>query len=111
MIHNAFQGRIQDFKLGGAHLKKLRGAEGGAKNFGVFRVKNHDFTQKKIIYFPILGGAHAGCVPPGSAPAFDKLKRQSIKRHIQAQQALTRHNHTTTTAQFTLTNHKSTTHN
>jgi hypothetical protein len=25
------QGRIQDFKLGGAHLKKLRRAEGGAK--------------------------------------------------------------------------------
>jgi hypothetical protein len=65
------QGRIQDFKLGGAHLKKLRRAEGartflgyfvwkitilhqkiiffpiakgGAKIVGVFRVKNHDFT-------------------------------------------------------------------
>jgi hypothetical protein len=25
------QGRIQDFKLGGAHLKKLGRAEGGAK--------------------------------------------------------------------------------
>jgi hypothetical protein len=33
------QGRIQDFKLGGgAHLKKLRRAEGGAKIVGVFRV-------------------------------------------------------------------------
>ena len=32
------QGRIQDFKLGGAHLKKI--APNGAKNFGVFRVKN-----------------------------------------------------------------------
>jgi hypothetical protein len=48
------QGRIQDFKLGGAHLKKLRRAQGGAKMFGVFRVKNHDFTPK-IIFFPILG--------------------------------------------------------
>ena len=52
------QGRIQDFKLGGAHLKKSRQAEGVAKNFGVFRVKNHDFVQKKIIFFrhkfPIL---------------------------------------------------------
>jgi hypothetical protein len=47
---------IQDFKLRGAHLKKLRRAEGGAKNFGVFRVKNHDFTPKNHI-FPILGGA------------------------------------------------------
>ena len=47
------QGRIQDFKLGGrgAHLKILRQAEGGAKNFGVFRVKNHDFTPKKSYFF------------------------------------------------------------
>ena len=40
----------------GAHLKKMRRAEGGAKIFGVFRVKNHDFTPKNHI-FPILGGA------------------------------------------------------
>ena len=52
---NNNQGRIQDFKLGGAHLKKLRRAEGGAKNFGVFRVKNHFFNAKKS-YFPFLGG-------------------------------------------------------
>ena len=46
------QGRIQDFKLGaGAHLKKLRRAEGGAKIDGVFRVKNHNFTQKNHIIF------------------------------------------------------------
>ena len=45
------QGRIQDFKLGGAHLKKLRRAEEGAKMFGVFRVKNHDFTPKYHIFF------------------------------------------------------------
>ena len=92
------QGRIQDFKLGGA-LKKVAQsvgrrekfwgiscekntilrqkiiffpiAEGDAKNFGVFRVKNHDFTPKNHI-FPILGGARAGCAPPpGSAPAPD----------------------------------------
>jgi hypothetical protein len=87
---------MQDFKLGGAHLKKLRRAKGGAKIFGVFlvknhdftpknhifpilggareifgvfHVKNHDFTPKKIIFFPILGGARAGCAPPPeSAP-------------------------------------------
>ena len=46
------QGRIQDFKLGGgAHLKKLRQAEGGANIFGVFRVKNHDFTPTKSYFF------------------------------------------------------------
>ena len=89
------QGRIQDFKLGGgAHLKKLRRAEGGGKIFGVFRVKNHDFTPKnhfsnfrgggeggarnfwgisceksrsyakKIIFFPILGGGARRVRPP-----------------------------------------------
>jgi hypothetical protein len=47
------QGRIQDFKLVGAHFKKLRRAEGGAKIFGVFRVKNHDFTPKKSYFFVI----------------------------------------------------------
>jgi hypothetical protein len=45
------QGRIQDFKLGVAHLKKLRRTEGGAKILGVFRVKNHDFTPKKSYFF------------------------------------------------------------
>jgi hypothetical protein len=34
----------------GAHLKKLRRAEGGANIFGVFRVKNHDFTPKNNIF-------------------------------------------------------------
>jgi hypothetical protein len=35
----------------------LRRAKRGAKIFGVFRVKNHDFTQKKITFFQILEGA------------------------------------------------------
>ena len=51
------QGRIQDFKLGGgAHLKKLRRAQGGANIFGVFRVKNHDFTPKNHIVSNFRGG-------------------------------------------------------
>jgi len=44
------QGRIQDCKLGGTHLKKLGRAEGGAKIVGVFRVKNHDYTPKKSYF-------------------------------------------------------------
>ena len=54
---NLNQGRIQDFKLGGgAHFKKLRRAEGGAKMFGVFRVKKHDFTPKNHIFSNFKGG-------------------------------------------------------
>ena len=42
----------------------MRRAEGGAKSFGVFRVKNHDFTPKNP-------------PPPGSAPGFDPLLIQT----------------------------------
>ena len=38
------------FQVRGAHLKEMRRAEGGAKNVGVFRVKNHDFTPKNHIF-------------------------------------------------------------
>jgi hypothetical protein len=60
-VHFKFKyiaGAIQDFKLGGAaQLKKLRRAEGGAKMFGVFRVKNHDFTPNNHIFSNFRGGA------------------------------------------------------
>jgi hypothetical protein len=39
------------FQVRGAHLKKLRRAEGGAKIFGIYRVKSHDFTPKKSYFF------------------------------------------------------------
>ena len=55
---------------GGAHLKKMHRAEEGAKIFGVFRVKN----RQKIIFFPILGGARAGCAPPLDPPLIKHLK-------------------------------------
>ena len=62
------QGRSQDFKLLGAHLKKLRRAEGGAKIVGAFRVKNHDFTPKNHIFSNFRGRGGAGCAPPWIRP-------------------------------------------
>ena len=88
---------------GGAHLKKLRRAEGGAKIFGVFvwkitilrqkiiffsiaeggakifevfRVKNHDFTQN-FFFFPILGGRAPGAPPPWIRP-YNKITNKII---------------------------------
>ena len=61
------QGRIQDFKLGGVNFLKLRRAEGGAKNFGVFRVKNHYFMPKNLI-FSNFRGARAPPPPPLDPP-------------------------------------------
>ena len=53
------QGRIQDFKLGGANLKKIAPSGGRRENFwGI---------SCEIIFFPILGGRRVP--PPGSAPA------------------------------------------
>jgi hypothetical protein len=86
---------LQGFQAGGAHLKKLRRAEGGSKIFrvfrvknhilrqqiiffpiaeeganffGVFRVKNHDFTPKKSYFFQFFGGARRVRPLPESSP-------------------------------------------
>ena len=57
------------FQVRGAHLKKLRLAGGGAKMFGVFRVKKITILRQKIIFFPILGGGGAcGVRPPWFRP-------------------------------------------
>ena len=42
---------------GGAYLKNIRRAEGGAKIVGVFCVKNHDFTPKNHNFSNFRGGA------------------------------------------------------
>ena len=72
LISKGIPGADPGFQVRRAHLKKLRRAEGGAKIFGVFRVKNHDFPPKNHI-FPNFrgGGARAGCAPPGSAPEYN----------------------------------------
>ena len=48
------------------------GGGGGARNFGVFHVKNHDFTPKKNHIFPNFrgggGGRAPGAPPPESVP-------------------------------------------
>ena len=48
-----FQGRIQDFKLGGGGgaLNNIAPSGGRRDNIWVFRVKNHDFTPKNNIFF------------------------------------------------------------
>jgi hypothetical protein len=58
------------FQVRRAHLKKLRRAEGGANIFGVFRVKNHDFTPKNHIFFN-----------GGSAPVLHTRRRKTKQKH------------------------------
>jgi hypothetical protein len=52
-------------------------AEGGAKIFGVFRVKNYDFTPKNHIYSNFRGGARRA-PPPLDPPLRPVSKRRLI---------------------------------
>ena len=65
-MHTPLSGADPGFHVRvGAQLKKLRRAERGANIFGVFRVKNHDFTTKNHIFSNFRGGGGgggAGCV-------------------------------------------------
>jgi hypothetical protein len=88
-----YQGRIQDFKLGGGALKKIAPSGGRREHFrGISCEKSRFYAKKsyffqlprearnflryfvwkitilrqKIIFFPILGGARAGCSPLNS---------------------------------------------
>ena len=49
---------------GGGALKRIAPSGGGAKIFGVFRVKNHDFTPKNLIFSNFRGGGRASGAPP-----------------------------------------------
>ena len=76
-ILRLISGEDPGFQVRGADLKQLRLAEGGAKMFGVFRVKNHDFTQKKHI---LWGGGGRRVGPPGSVPVASIQKLINIDR-------------------------------
>ena len=53
-----------DARCRGAHLKKLCRAEGGANFFFGISCEKSRFYDKKIIFFPILGGACPPLDPP-----------------------------------------------
>jgi hypothetical protein len=55
------QGRIQDFKLGGAYLKKIAPSGGRGENiWGISCEK----SPKNHIFFDIRGGGAPGAPPP-----------------------------------------------
>ena len=58
------QGRIQDFKLGEAHLKKIAPSGGRRENFWGISSEKSRFYAKKIIFFPILWGGRVPGAPP-----------------------------------------------
>ena len=64
---------------GGAHLKKLLGTI-----FGVFRVKNHDYTPKNHIFSNFRGGGGRAPPPPLDQPL--SLVVENINEKIEIQE-------------------------
>ena len=49
------------FQVRGVHLKKIAPSGGRRENFWDISCEKSRFYAKKILFFPILGGARAGC--------------------------------------------------
>ena len=62
------QGRIQDFKLGVGALKKIAPRAGRREHFWGISCGKSRFYANFFLFFPILGGACAGCAPPWLRP-------------------------------------------
>ena len=58
------------FQVRGGALKKIALSGERREKFGVFRVKNHDFTPKNHIFFNFSGGAPP---PPPLDPPLTKI--------------------------------------
>jgi hypothetical protein len=63
-ICTVFEGRIQDFKLGGGALKKIAPSGGRREHFWGISCEKSRFCAKKSYFFPILEGVRARCAPP-----------------------------------------------
>ena len=66
-----FPGADPRFHVRGGALNKIAPSGGGAKMFGVFRVKIKILRKKKSYFFPILREGPRVPPPFGSAPAFN----------------------------------------
>ena len=63
---------------GGSRISWRR-AEGGAKIFGVFRVKNHDFTPKNLIFSNFRGDPPLRSMPAQHFAKLRSMSQQSSK--------------------------------
>ena len=63
-----YSGADPGFQVRGGGIKKIAPSEGSRENFGVFRVKNHDFTPKNHIFSNFRGSARWVRPPPLDSP-------------------------------------------
>ena len=91
------QGRIQDFKLGGTHFNKNCADRREARKLLGYFVWKITILCQKILFLPIIGGARAGCAPPGSAPG---LSESHIENVVSMIRSITRFYYNTNSVQF-----------
>ena len=69
LLRHSYTGADPGFQVrGGGALKIIAPSESMRENFGVFRVKNHDFTQKNHISSNFMGRAPGAPSPPPLDP-------------------------------------------
>ena len=56
LLYDISQGRIQDFKLGGAHIKKIAPSGGRHENYWGISCEKSRFYAKNLLFFPIAEG-------------------------------------------------------
>jgi hypothetical protein len=71
----SYTGADPGFQVRGAHLNKIASSGGRREIFLCISCeKSRFYTQKKIIFFPILGGSRAGCTPTWIRSYYNKAK-------------------------------------
>ena len=94
-----FSGADPGFQVRGGALKKIAPSGGRRENIWGISCEKSRFYAKKIIFFPILGGARAECAraPPWIRPCFwwpswiaDPYTNSNIERTIQCLQTIRR---------------------
>ena len=75
-IESTLSGADAGFQVREGALKKIAPSGGRRGHFWGISCEKSRFYAKKIIFFPILGEAHAGCTPPpppGSTPDYNTM--------------------------------------
>ena len=71
--HKLLSGADPGFQARGAHFKKIAPIGGRREICLGISCEKSRFYAKKVIFFPILGGARAGCAPPWIRPWLSTL--------------------------------------
>ena len=74
-----YAGADPGFQIREGAIRKIAPSGGRREKFWSISCEKSRFYAKKIIFFPILGGARAGCAPPGSAPGMSKYVNEGLR--------------------------------